>query len=113
MRCATFNCGPWSKKGFISRTLLRVVPRANPDFDNEYETVTSWWFEIDSNNLVCREIAFDSSGVPVAAAPLGKNFGIFTDLQSAPEGLGTEVDTSVFEKTWQQFENKWLTTKHA
>lgn len=113
MRRVTFNCGPWSEKGIIARMLLRVMPRANPDFDTVYEKVTTWWLEIDNNNVVQREIAFDSSGMPVAAAPLGENFGVFTDLDSAPDGLGTEVEPSIFENTWLQFERKWLIAKRV
>jgi hypothetical protein len=93
--------------------LLRVMPRATPAFDDVYEKVTTWWFEIDEDNLVQREIAFDSSGTAVAAAPLGKNIGIFTDLGSAPEGLGPEVPSSTFEVMWQQFEANWLIRKQA
>ncbi len=111
MRYANFNAGPWSKPGFIAKVLSGVLPRANPDFEAAYEKVVNWWLEIDEKNGVRRELAFDASGKTVAAAPLGANYGIFTDLDSAPEGLGAEVEASRFEQKWQEFERNWLAAK--
>jgi len=111
MRYAIFSAGPWSKSGFIVKALSGVLPRANPDFESAYEKVVSWWLEIDEKNHVRRELAFDASGKTVAAAPLGTNCSIFTNLDSAPERLGTEVEASSFEQKWQEFERAWLTAK--
>lgn len=111
MRYATFCAGPWPKPGFVAKTLSIVLPRANPDFDSAYQKVTSWWLEIDDNNLVQRELALDATGTPVAAAPLGNNTGIFTDLGKTPDGLGSEVEGQRFEETWKQFESSWLAAK--
>ena len=111
MRYVTFRAGPWPKQGALIKGLARILPLANPDFESAYENVVSWWLELDDENVVHRELAFNASGSAVAAAPLGRNFGIFTDLDSAPDGLGAEVDASSFEKVWQDFERSWL-AKH-
>jgi hypothetical protein len=92
----------------IAKALSRVLPRANPDFESAYGKVVSWWLEVDDKNVVRRELAFDAAGNPVAAAPLGPNCGIFTDLDSAPDGLGAEVEASSFDQAWLQFERTWL-----
>lgn len=113
MRCVTFHSGPWPRSSLVGRALSRILPSANPDFDSTYERVESWWLELDETSAVCRELAFDASGATVAAAPLGENLGIFTDLGSAPEGLGDSVDASEFERTWQRFEEEWRKTSGA
>jgi hypothetical protein len=96
----------------VIEILRRLLPQANPDFEKVYQNqVVTWWLEIDDKNVVCREIAFDASGQAVAAAPLGENYGIFTDLDSAPEGLGPEIQASAFESTWQEFSDSWRQSK--
>ncbi|MBX3586451.1 MAG: hypothetical protein KF796_07385 [Ramlibacter sp.] len=89
--------------------LRRILARANPDFDSAYARVENWWLELDENNNVCRELAFDASGQPIAASPLGDNTGIFTDLGGAPNGWGAAVDPSEFERVWLRFEQEWAT----
>jgi len=111
MRYAKIQTGPWRKLGFAGKLLSRVLPQANPDFESAYEKCDSWWLEIDEGNVVCREIAFDVSGKAVAAAPLGDNLGIFTDLDSAPEGLTLGVDAVRFESEWKEFESAWMASK--
>lgn len=83
-----------------------VIPKGNPDFEERYERVTNWWLEVDHNGLVQREIGFDDLGHSLVAAPLGKNLGIFTDSDSAPDELGETVDPEVFEREWSEFQNR-------
>jgi hypothetical protein len=115
MRYATFRCGPWPKPGTVLRAILAplrlVLPEANPDFEEAYEQVVTWWFEIDEHNTVRREIAFNADAEPIAAAPLGQNHGIFTDLDSAPEGLGPALEPKAFEEAWQLVSKKWRQAK--
>ena len=118
MRYASFRCGPWGKAPFAVDLLMKglslILPKGNPDFDRAYqEKVVDWWLEIDEFNVVQREIAFDASGHAVAAAPLGANCGIFTDLHSAPKGLGPEVEPSAFEETWNRFAEQWRQNRYA
>lgn len=92
----------------------RLLPQANPDFESAYQNeVTTFWLELDENNVVQREVALDASGRAVAAAPLGENCGIFFDLGSAPDGLGPEVDALSFEKKWQEVREVWVQARFA
>jgi hypothetical protein len=100
--------------GVLIKTMEYLLPQANPDFERAYrDEVVNWWLEIDDKNVVHREIALNAAGEPVAAAPLGENYGIFTDLDSAPDGLGPEIQASQFEGTWQRFSEKWRQAKWA
>ena len=118
MRYASFRCGPWGRPPLAIELLVKglslILPTGNPDFDSAYrDEVVNWWLEIDEFNVVQREIAFDSSDHAVAAAPLGENCGIFTDLHSAPKDLGPEVDPSSFEETWNRFAEEWRQNRYA
>jgi len=111
MRFVTFRCGPWRKLNRLERLLtfpLRLLrSKETRDYTAALEQVVDWWFEIDENGIVRREIAFDASGEAIAAAPLGDNWGVFGELDEAPRGLGPEVDQAEFEATWQRIHNHW------
>jgi hypothetical protein len=108
-RVYRFNRGPWpSETGWLrwlNRVLKLVIPQANPDFEGRYEHVTNWWLEIDDSG-VHREIGFDPTGDPLVAAPLGKNLGVFTASDNAPEPLGEAIDPGEFERVWSDFQNR-------
>ncbi len=106
MRYATFKCGPWSKPSAAFKLFGWVLPRVNPDFEAVYQQVTHWWLEIDDNGQVLREIGFTEHKYPVAIAPFGKNFGIFTDIEGPPAPLGPEVGTEAFEQAWRAVETQ-------
>lgn len=55
---------------------------------------------------VLREIGFDQTGKPVTAAPLGRNLGIFTDMDGAPQPLEDEIDPKEFERFFLQVTNR-------
>jgi hypothetical protein len=97
----------------VTLPLRLLFPNGNPDFDAAYEYVVDWWLEVDENNVVRREIGFDSSGNVIAAAPLGENHGIFTDIQSAPDGLGPEVQAVAFQAKWQEISERWRLARFA
>ena len=103
-RIHRFDAGPWPALSGWRRVLINglalVIPRANPDLEPVYEHVTYWWLEIADDGLVSREVGFTREGRPIAAAPLGDNRGIFTDLNGAPDGLGAQVDADAFEVAW-------------
>jgi hypothetical protein len=105
-----FNCGPWPAETgwlrWVARVLRVVIPQANPDFEGRYEHVTNWWLEVDDSGLVQREIGFDPTGDPLVAAPLGKNLGVFTDSDGAPEPLGELIEPGEFERMWSEFQNR-------
>lgn len=106
-----FDTGPWPAlrgwRQMLVRALTLVIPRANPDLEPVYEHVAYWWLEIGDDGLVAREVGFASDGRAIAAAPLGNNWGIFTDLDGAPRGLGPEVDAKAFEDAWEEVTHRF------
>jgi hypothetical protein len=111
MTIVRFDAGPWSRatgwQGILDRALRATLPAANPDLEPAYEHVTYWWLEIDEQGLVTREIGFSPAGRAVAAAPLGKNLGIFTDLDGAPAPLGAAVEVADFERVWAEVQDRF------
>jgi hypothetical protein len=109
-RYVFFKSGSWRTPTQLARVLFRIFPQANPDFESSYARVSYWWLEIDEKDQVQREIGFDGDHLPVVLAPFGDNFGIFTDLNGAPNTTGSEIDPLAFEKTW---ETTWQLTENA
>jgi len=87
-------------KDFVLKVLSRVLPLANPDFEDKYDQVVEWWLEIDDDGVVRREIGFDSLAQPLVGAPIGENEGIFTELGQAPQGTIEDVDRGRFDSAW-------------
>ena len=107
LRYLRFDCGPWPAPGRAVKLLLRLLPRANPDFEEAYQRVTHWWLEIDDNGEVLREIGFDTHDQAVAIAPYRGNYGIFTDSGSPVQGVPSDVDPQAFSDTWQAAERRF------
>ena len=108
----TLGTGPRTKPGPVFRAvesvLRAIIPAANPDFERSYESVCKWWIEIDSAGAPHRELGFDSSGDVIAAAPVGKNFGFFTDSNAVFAVKDHPViERSLFVAAWSSFENRW------
>ena len=82
--------------------LRRVLPAANPDFDNIYERVVVFHVELDADGSPERELGIDSSGRVVFIAPWRENLGVILDSYSDP------FDSSKFEQIpAEQFEQEW------
>lgn len=101
-----FTTGPWEENHRLINIFIRIftfwIPKANPDFEKKFRNVNFFWLEIDNNNHVLREIGFSHAGEPLTAAPLGDNWGIFTDLNSAPEPLEDEITPEEFDRFFLQ-----------
>ncbi|MGJ5818633.1 hypothetical protein [Paludibaculum fermentans] len=116
----TLGTGPWplTKPGPIERVLVRLlsatIPAANPDFDPLFENVRMWWVEIDPAGVPQRELGFDEQGQIIVAAPLGDNFGFFTDsnMTFSPNEHPTVLNAS-FESAWAEFESHWAERSRA
>lgn len=104
--------GPRDRPGPLFRVLehcLRaIIPAANPDFEDSYGSVCKWWIEIDAGGVPQRELGFDEQGNAIAAAPMGSNFGFFTDSNAlfVVEDHAA-VDASLFDAAWLSFESRW------
>lgn len=109
----TLGTGARTKPGLVLRAferLLRaIIPAANPDFERSYGSVCKWWIEIDSAGAPQRELGFDAQGEVIAAAPIGRNFGFFTDsnavFAAAEHPL---VEPALFESAWSAFQSRWV-----
>jgi hypothetical protein len=94
--------------------LRRVLPAANPDFDDQYARVVRWWVEVDSKGLPIREIGFDRLGAPIVLAPIGPNRGCITDsLSTFVEWSNDARVQGQFEETWQRLVKAFASTHRA
>lgn len=107
MRHVIFDAGPWPRSGrvmtWIVERVALVIPKGNPDFEEAYTRVVRWWLEINPDGGTEREIAFDAEGRIVAIGPLGRNAGMFTDIEGCPDGIYGHVDAHQFEAAWDTF----------
>jgi len=79
----------------------RLLPAANPSFDDQIRKVEYWWIEVNEQGVPQREIAFAKGGQAIAAMPLGRNYGFWTDSQVVLDPREYErVNDSDFEHYW-------------
>ncbi len=86
--------------------LNRILPKANPHFEELYGTVTRWIIEIDQDrNYTMREIGFDEAELPVVIAPYKDNYGYWTDnvleIDDYLRFNGNTISKSDFETEWK------------
>ena len=107
MKYVCFDAGPWPRFGRFGRCIIAiittVIPKGNPDFEDAYARTVHWWLEVDPEGQTQREIAFDAAGNIVAIGPIGDNVGIFTDIDSCPDGVYGQLDAERFEAAWESF----------
>ena len=108
----TLAIGPWEEpiwwKKIIINILTFLIPKANPDFDHLYKNVRLWWLELDENNYPQREIGFDENNTLLVAAPIGNNYGFFTDSGESIESSDYElIEQYQFINAWEEFSNKY------
>lgn len=85
-----------------------IIPAANPDFEDSFESVRKWWIEINAEGEPQRELGFNERGEVIAAAPIGKNFGFFTDSHATfAHKEHRRVERTLFERTWSDFESQF------
>jgi len=101
------------KRSWLARVLCAVFPMANPDFEGSYWRVRRWWVEIDGTGAPERELGFAEDGEAIVAAPVGSNFGYFTDSNMTfdPDEY-REVPAETFEAAWSTFAARW-SEQHA
>ena len=96
----------------IIRILEKVIPKANPDFENLIEKVYYWKIEYNlKEKHAWREIGFDKNEQAILAMPLGNNYGYWTDNQLTLDDYKnfnpTEVTQEEFDNDWAEFELKY------
>lgn len=95
-------------KKMVIWVLSHIIPKDNPDFENEYDNVTKWWLEIEDNGLPSREIGFDINGKAIVIGPISGNFGLVTD---SPMKFDRELNEkhieNEFQIVWRKFEDEF------
>lgn len=92
--------------GIVIRFLRFILPKSNPDFENRYNLVSTWYIEFDiQNNYTNREVGFNSNGLVIVKAPDCKNLGFWVDTDLKLEdfnkfGIET-ISTEEFELAWK------------
>ena len=95
-----------SLKKAIKEILTTVIPKANPDYENEIDKVKTWLIELDTETgIPQREIGLNNSGKPILRMPFQDNYGYWTDnnllLADFKKHFQVrEIDKSMFEVKW-------------
>jgi len=96
---------PWSTGGLLFRALtwvlMRVLPKASPDYDKRIRDVAYWLVQVDEQGQAEREIGFNAQHEPILFAPTNRNYGLWTDSDRvfAPEQFDSRNDFP-FDSTW-------------
>lgn len=112
MEYVAIHTGPWDDEpdSWWVKLLRRMLPAANPDFEERYYPRTrTWWIELDDDRIPQREIGFDEQGSAIVLGPVGQNYGFAVDSSSPwPESYGRCDEASrsfqeVWDSLWPQF----------
>jgi hypothetical protein len=107
-----------SKNGFIKNSLkealigflTKIIPKANPDFDNKLDEVQYWLVECDNETgIPKREIGLDKEGQVILKMPFKDNYGFWTDnnllLNDFKEHfIVSEISKDSFEQSWELYD---------
>lgn len=97
----------------IEKFLSTIIPKANPDFENEIQNINTWLIEFDGCGIPEREIGLDNDGKTVMTMPWKDNYVYWTDnnfhLQDFINGFKySEIKNEYFEQRWNQFDENNL-----
>lgn len=100
-------------KTLLWKFLSTIIPKANPDFENQIQNINIWLIEFDENGIPEREIGLDKDEKTVMIMPWKDNYGYWTDnnfkLQDFKNGFKySEIDNEYFESRWNYFAEKNL-----
>jgi len=105
------------KKALVG-IMTKIIPKANPDFDDKIDEVQYWLVECDNETgIPQREIGLDKEGQVILKMPYKANYGYWTDnnlsLNDFKEHFETfEISKEVFEWKWEMFDKlpRWRDT---
>ncbi|MEI7912772.1 MAG: hypothetical protein WCK77_24355 [Verrucomicrobiota bacterium] len=91
-----------SNKPWWCSLLTKILPPANPNLEQQFQAVHSWWLELDDDGEPTREIGFDANNNPIVIAPIGDNYGMLADTGAVwqnyqSDGAPADFD---FEAVW-------------
>ena len=93
---------------YVIKCVFWFIPKTNPDFEDVYENVITWYIEYDDiNNYANREVGIDANGKVVVKGPYLKNLGFWTseDLtykQFISEFEIVHIEKKVFDVLWNK-----------
>ncbi|MGL4599097.1 MAG: hypothetical protein ACRCYO_16375 [Bacteroidia bacterium] len=94
----------------VAAILAKIIPTANPDFDDKIEAVKHWLVECElKSGLPMREIGLDSVGQVIIRIPFKENYGYWTDNTLLIDDFkrllaATEISKDRFEEKWEMFD---------
>ena len=98
-----------SLKKAITGVLTTVIPKTNPDYENQIDNVKSWLVELETDSgIPQREIGLDDEGNTILKMPYKDNYGYWTDNNLLLDDfkkhfLVKEIDKTNFETKWDLF----------
>ena len=95
----------------LEKLTSKIIPKANPDFENNISNVENWLIEFDEEDIPTREIGINDLNEPIMIMPWKSNYGFWTDNElkyfDFKESFKfQEIDKNEFENNWKRFENK-------
>lgn len=86
--------------------LTRIIPKANPDFENKIAEVKTWLLECDDKDGIPeREIGLNAKEQVIVKMPFNENYGYWTDnnltLKEFRQHFQVlEISEGFFEQKW-------------
>ena len=114
MEYTEIHTGPWGDEPdpWWAKILKRILPAANPDFEDQlYPLTRTWWIELDDNRIAQREIGFDETGNAIVLGPVGQNYGFAVDSPGSWPATYEHCDEAArkFDEVWSKL---WPTFAH-
>jgi hypothetical protein len=101
-----------SIKTFIVNIVSKVIPTANPDFEDSIGSVRHWLVECDRlTGIPKREIGLNSHGQAIVKMPFKDNYGYWTDNNMLLDEFKKQFDVSEIPEKY--FQNYWNTIMSA
>jgi len=97
------------KKTFVN-ILTKILPKANPDFEDKINEVKWWLVEFDrENGKPKREIGMDKEGRVILKMPFKDNYGFWIDSNLSLNDIKnfcivSEISKKSFEYNWELFD---------
>jgi len=94
------------KKALING-LTKVIPMANPDFEDKIDNVKYWLLELEiETGIPQKEVGIDASDKVIMVMPFKNNYGYWTDnnllLKDFKELFNTsDISKEIFEQHWK------------
>lgn len=93
----------------FSTAISKLIPIANPLFENRFELVKIWLLEIENESgFINREVGLNENEDCIIILPFKNNYGYWLDTNMRLEDLKsqffiTEITEFLFEKKWADF----------